>query len=91
MILMLMMTYAVELIALALGLGLVAWAKHNECCMARWGGYLVTVLSLLTILGTLYAANITWKHGMMFHHGMMDHMKCDCSKEKAAETPEVAD
>jgi hypothetical protein len=57
---------ALELIALALGAAILILAKAHESvgtCFAKMLGYIVVVISLLSVLCSLYGATMFWLDG----------------------------
>lgn len=90
----LMTAYAVELLALGMGVAFIVWAKRNEGpgrCLASWTGYLIALLSILTIMGTFGLASMHMKGGMMMKAGFPHHMGCECPMHKLLPAPDKAD
>ena len=67
-------SYALELLALGLGIGLLIWAmreKGNGVTLGKIFGYIISIFSILLILCTLWSNVVIWR----MHQQMMRTMQ----------------
>lgn len=82
MMFLLDLAFAAELIALAFGVGFLVWACRNNGSgvgLAKFFGYLITLLAIFALLCTSYFGINYWVKGYFktpaAHMTMMDHEK----------------
>ncbi len=78
------LTFAMELIALGVGVGFIIWSRRhdgNGTTIANIFGYIITIAAILTLLCTGYSGVRAWKKGcqkckkssMMMNNQMMQN------------------
>ena len=101
MMFLLDLAFAVELIALGCGIGMLVWAYRNEgvgIAAAKAFGYIITIAAVFVLLCTSYYGTVYWVKGyfkspvapmVMMKKQMMQHHKemMQLKKKPMAENP----
>ncbi len=61
------MSYALELIALGLGIAILVWSMQNNLpgkMLARIGGYIITILSAISLVWSIYYGFKFWEDSL---------------------------